>query len=297
VRTGYDSVNPAAIPMNAAVVMGYVDGPYAWTPLEWSWFPRAVRVRIATRASTNSGHVLDVEQGDATPEQAVQWVRMRRAAGEDPSVYCNAATWPNVRAAFGAAGVPEPHYWIAHYDGSTAIPAGAVAKQYNDPPGSGGDYDISAVADYWPGVDPKPVEVTPMMNLVLAQAPGDPAIWVGDGITRRHVPDAKALADIQHVIQTHGGDPTVQQYADLWVLGDPVVDVTAAVTAADGDVKAALGSVLNQLLTAIKAQASGSVVTEAQVQEIETSLNAVVSKAFPGYSGTFTLTPAPPAGS
>ena len=33
--------------------------------------------------------------------------------------------------------------------------------------------------------------------LVISQAKGDPAIWIGDGITRRHIPDPKTLADYQ----------------------------------------------------------------------------------------------------
>jgi hypothetical protein len=149
----YDSVTPSAIPTNAALVGGYVDGAYAWSNADWARFPRSVKVRIAVFPRTNDGHVLDVEQGDATPAQAPGWVTMRRNAGVDPTVYCNASTWSAVISAFQSAGVAAPHYWIAHYDGSPAIPAGAIAKQYNDPPGSGGNYDISAVADFWPGVD------------------------------------------------------------------------------------------------------------------------------------------------
>jgi hypothetical protein len=79
---------------------------------------------------------------------------MRRAAGADPTIYCNASTWPAVRAAFAAANVAEPHYWIAKYDGDPTIPAGAVAKQYRGDVAPG--YDVSSVVDYWPGVDPAP---------------------------------------------------------------------------------------------------------------------------------------------
>jgi len=143
VATMYDSVTATAIPTNAAVVAGYVDGAYAWSNADWARFPESVKVRIAVFASTNDGHVLDVEDGDATPAQAPGWVRMRRAAGLDPIVYCNASTWPSVISAFSSAGIAGPPYWIAQYDGSPAIPSGAVAKQYNDPPGSGGEYDIS----------------------------------------------------------------------------------------------------------------------------------------------------------
>jgi hypothetical protein len=54
-----------------------------------------------------------------------------------------------VRESFVNRGVAEPEYWIAHYDGAANIPVGAVAKQYLNTPG----YDVSAVADYWPGID------------------------------------------------------------------------------------------------------------------------------------------------
>jgi hypothetical protein len=152
-RTMYDSVTPSAIPTSAVLVAGYVDGPYTWSKGDWARFPKAVKVRIATRAATNDGHVLDVEPGDATAAQAVNWVVMRRKAAVDPSIYCSQSAWAGVRAAFAAAGVAAPHYWIAHYDGDKTIPAGAVAKQYADPPNTGGHYDLSAVADHWPGVD------------------------------------------------------------------------------------------------------------------------------------------------
>lgn len=148
-RIMYDSVNPTAIPRDAQMVAGYVNGPYKWKDTDWALFPHAVHVGIAVRAAYNGGEVLDVEIGDATPAQAPGWVQMRRAAGVDPSVYCNSSTWPEVRAAFSAAGVAAPHYWIAHYDGNPAIPNGAVAKQYQNTTG----WDLSSVADYWPGID------------------------------------------------------------------------------------------------------------------------------------------------
>lgn len=154
-RRMYDSTNAADIPTTAQMVAGYLaPSPYAWSAADWARFPHAVKVRIAVRAYTDDGHVLDVESGDATPAQAPGWVQMRRAAGADPTVYCSASAWPTVKAAFAAAHVAEPHWWIAAYPGGgPVIPAGAVAHQYADPLTSGGHYDISAVADHWPGVD------------------------------------------------------------------------------------------------------------------------------------------------
>jgi hypothetical protein len=154
-RTMYDSTTAADIPAGAQMVGGYVDGKYAWTPADWARFPNATHVRIAVFATTNDGVVGDREQGDMTEAQLVTWVRMRRAAGVDPTGYCSESNWAACRAAFAAAGEPEPHWWVASYPGAGAvIPAGAVAHQYADPITSGGHWDLSAVADYWPGIDP-----------------------------------------------------------------------------------------------------------------------------------------------
>lgn len=159
-RIMYDSVRPAAIPRNAEMVAGYLPpSRYAWSTQDWARFPKAVKVQIAIFASVNDGHVLDVEPGDATPAEAPGWVTRRRAAGVDPTVYCNLSTWPTVRAEFRRQGVAEPHYWIARYDNHAEMIAGAVAKQYADPATHGrGHYDLSIVADHWPGVDTPTVE-------------------------------------------------------------------------------------------------------------------------------------------
>jgi hypothetical protein len=150
----YDSTTARDIPTSATKVAGYVDGLYTWTAEDWARFPRAVHVRIAIFGSTNDGVVLDVEPGCASPGEAPGWTQRRRAAGVDPTVYVNLSTWPIVTSAFRGAGVTEPHYWIAHYDNvADNIPMGAVAKQYIDQPRSGGHYDKSVVADFWPGVD------------------------------------------------------------------------------------------------------------------------------------------------
>lgn len=148
----YDAVTVSNIPSTAEMVAGYVDGNYANYSEMKSRFPDAIVVPITVFASDNEGTVLDVEQGDATPQESVGWVQKRRNAGVDPSVYCDTSNWANVRQAFQDAGVREPHYWIADWTGSPHIPDGAVACQYSSP----GPYDVSEVADYWPGIDPAP---------------------------------------------------------------------------------------------------------------------------------------------
>lgn len=229
-RTMYDSVSPGAIPVTAQLVAGYVDGRYAWSAADWARFPNSTHVRIAVFPSTNDGVVLDVEPGDATPVQAPGWVQMRRAAGVDPTVYCSLTDWPAVRRAFAAAGVPEPHYWIAAYPGNgTALYDGAVAHQYADPPGSGGNYDLSAVADFWPGVDPEGDDMDPLELLnypIKREGAGQTgttsllamAAWSDKQITDMHADIANVRAEV---------DAKVSALAAQVVTPNVTVDIDA----------------------------------------------------------------------
>jgi hypothetical protein len=168
-RTMYDAVTASNIPRDAVMVAGYVDKIKLepWSAADWARFPNAVKVEIVKKASSNFGDVLDVEPGDATPAEAPGWVRMRRAAGADPTVYMNASTWPTVRQAFADQGVRPPHYWVAKYDKSPTWGAGwaelgCVAKQYLGDVAPG--IDLSSVADYWPGVDAPGGGTTPSIT-------------------------------------------------------------------------------------------------------------------------------------
>lgn len=179
-RTMYDSVNPGYIPAGATMVAGYADGAYANVPAMRSRFPHATVVSIAVRWTTRA-QVLDVESGDATPTQAVTWCTQTMAdkSNRELTVYCNTSEWPHVRAAFQNAGVTEPNYWVAQYDNDPAIPAGAVAKQFQ---GDTNGYDVSSVAAYWPGVDPAPKPSGPpqwqkLLDHVLAVPEGVYEHW------------------------------------------------------------------------------------------------------------------------
>jgi len=157
-RVMYDSVDVAGLPTGGDLYAGYVDGRYQNAAAIQARFPHVPFVGIATQASTNDGIVLDVENYDATPAQAPGWVKMRRLAGAEPSIYCSEDAWATVAQAFRDAGVTPPPYWVAAYPGAgPGIPAGAVAHQYADM----GGYDVSTVADYWPGVDAAPAPPSP----------------------------------------------------------------------------------------------------------------------------------------
>lgn len=176
-RTLYDSVDPAQIPASAnrkgILVAGYDDGAYADMAGMEARFPDALHVDIAVRWQ-DRGHVLDVENGDATPAEAVKWCTqtMRATPNSELTIYCNASTWPQVRQAFQQAGVHECQYWIAEWNGVKDFPTDstggvevrAVAKQYLSL--SHPNIDISCVVDApgWKGIDApvtQPIPVPP----------------------------------------------------------------------------------------------------------------------------------------
>lgn len=84
-------------------------------------------------------------------------------------------------------------------------------------------------------------------HLILAQLKDSDEIWVGDGLTRRHVADTLELGGLQFWIQQRGGDSTIHEdWEDLRVLGAPVaadVDELQARPIADVD-EAALAAEL-----------------------------------------------------
>lgn len=156
----YDGINVLARGISqlfphAAKVAGYVGGYYAWTQAEWDLFPLADKVTI-TPFVANQGDVLDVETGDATPDQTAGWIEQRHAAGYyRPTIYCSLDVIPAVRKGTGSyiLGV-DYDIWVAYYTGyaqqiaAPGLPAGnCAATQYM----STAEYDVSAIYDpEWP---------------------------------------------------------------------------------------------------------------------------------------------------
>lgn len=269
-RLMYDSITAADIPASAGMVAGYLDGLYAWSAADWMRWPgTTTKVGIAVSVTTNAGHVLDVETGDATPNQAVYWVLNRRAVGVDPSVYCSLSAWAGVRQAFTSRGIVEPHYWVAGYPGAgPTVPDGAVAHQYANENTSGGHYDLSVVLDYWPGVDPTPTikETQPVFWFISKLNPDgtDP------GTTRALLyPSGDVVpvpgANVSDVI-TANQVPCLSVPPAVW---DAMVGLTAAKTAA-------LASQINTAIT--------GGVTPAQIA-------AGVQQALTGLTETFQAKP------
>lgn len=176
-RTMYDSTNPAAIPPDAQMVAGYVNGPNSqWPHSGWDRFPHAVKIRIDVGVPTPqplAADVADLENGnfgtDGSPAAlaaaGAAWVKTRQARGWWSTLYCDANLLPAVRDACRGLHV---YYWIANWD--LAVPQAAgliggdvVAVQWASPTSNGlPDYDLSVVSDSWfpPPAPPVPAPVS-----------------------------------------------------------------------------------------------------------------------------------------
>lgn len=186
-RAMFDGISALSMPPGGDLYAGYVDGEWPSANAIGIRFPGKLVVRIATSPNTNDGVVGDGPPDNGTWPQWIQWVVRRRAAGVDPTMYCSLSAWPAGQATFDAAGVAQPHWWVAHYSPDASIPAGAVALQHTETSG----YDISSVADYWPGVDPAPhpaaaaaplIEETSMQIEPTSVHPGEYAMIVPPGV-------------------------------------------------------------------------------------------------------------------
>jgi hypothetical protein len=115
-RVMFDSVTVSGLPADAPAVAGYVNGLYANVAELARRFPKRRRKTIAVTASVDA-HVLDIETGDATPDEAPGWVaRHDHKKYGTPILYTMASQVEAVEDAMGAAGYKrsEYHIWSAH---------------------------------------------------------------------------------------------------------------------------------------------------------------------------------------
>lgn len=237
-----DSTNWAAIPVSTQLVAGYVPpSSFAWPSQAWARFTGSILVKITPSASVHGAgvQVLDVEKGDATPAQVPGWVSASLGAGQEPTTYCNLATWPAVISACLNAGTPVPQAWVAEWDGVQTLPTvtvngvtyTAIAKQYADPAhGSGGDWDASIVANFWPGIDQgQGVDMTPEEHAwlqalygafyVTASTPYGETIFDGEkNIEAAETAEQTALGNIATLVKgVQAGTVDVAQLAQALV--------------------------------------------------------------------------------
>lgn len=253
-RRMYDAVTVPDIPAGATLVAGYADGSYANVPQLRSRFPHAEVATIAV-AHTTRAMVADIERGDMTPETAVLWARdtMHDVANDLLTLYANTSTWPSVKAAFAAAGVSLPQWFAADYDGVAVLGPGQIAKQYVDT----GGYDMSVVADFWPGVDPAPAPPSPPTPPEDIVTPADAQLFVQALLAHEFVDAGEKNPD---------GSQAVRTLSDLFSFLDLHHSVDLQQDAALAAQVKSLSAQVTALSAALAAVAKGeSAVVEAAV--------------------------------
>jgi len=112
-----DAVNPANLPAGLDAYAGYDDGQWPDFPVISAQHPN-VPVLDITVVAINKGTCLDIENGDATIDQAPDWYKKRVAAGVNrPAFYTSESNLLALVTALSNAGVSRYAYrvWSAHY--------------------------------------------------------------------------------------------------------------------------------------------------------------------------------------
>lgn len=151
-RLLYDSVTATDIPLGVEMVAGYSNGRYANYAALKQRFPTIPVLGISVRADhSHLAHVLDIEQGDASPSQFYGWATSMANAGvHRPTAYISRSAAPGLLA--GRPRRVTVDLWVADWTGFphelSFTGANVVAVQYASPTTrSGGHFDISAVWD------------------------------------------------------------------------------------------------------------------------------------------------------
>lgn len=112
-----DAVTVANLPAGLDAYAAYLNGLYANYGAVAGRFPGAHLLGITINLS-NLGECIDIEQGDAVPAQAPQYVSERLAAGvARPVLYGSISAMPAIVGYLNGAGFSRSQYrlWAAHY--------------------------------------------------------------------------------------------------------------------------------------------------------------------------------------
>lgn len=167
----FDSVTLSAIPAAAPAVAGYVNGnwpTYNQVVVKW---PQARHLSISVNQAGDA-ECLDVEGGDATPDQAPAWILRQQARGvARPVVYTSVSAAQTLLNVLAHAGIPRAsvRLWTAHYTYTAhlcgpgcgyGLTTTADATQWTDR-SLGRNLDESLTAESFFGATPPPPVAPP----------------------------------------------------------------------------------------------------------------------------------------
>lgn len=181
INSTVDDISKLMQHQTISLVAGYVNGHYAWSAEDWAKFPSQAHVTIDVNGSNPSADVLDVEPGDATPADAVVWVRnkLKQNPHYPPILYVNRSNMTTVIGNLSKAGYAlgrDYRFWVATLDGTQGLPdmRGVTAVQYASSAMTGTNVDLSVVYDvnFKAPVSPPPVR-PPVSGPTISQQDAD----------------------------------------------------------------------------------------------------------------------------
>lgn len=116
----FDSVTVGEIPGNAHAVLCYTGGDYHTCPEVRKKFGKHVHILTCAISADEDAMLLDVENGDATPEQCADWYYRQQRRGSDwIGFYASVSVMQRIINLLKAAGIQRHQYKIltAHYAG------------------------------------------------------------------------------------------------------------------------------------------------------------------------------------
>lgn len=190
--TMFDSISAGDLPAgDGYAYAGYVDGRFANVAEIRDRFPGAHVLSIAVFAE-HDADCLDIETGDATPEQAAAWfLRQKTRGAARPCLYASAFVMDTqVLPAIRAAGISREtvRLWSAHYTGSPHRCGPASCRELGtDADGTqwtdralGRNLDQSLLADDFFGTAPAPHPPAPAQNWTQAMIGNLPLLIQGN---------------------------------------------------------------------------------------------------------------------
>jgi hypothetical protein len=134
----FDSVTVGDLPRGELAYAGYVDGQWpTWDELR-AWAPRARLVSIAVHPASRA-LILDVESGDAGPQDVAGFVRAGHERGLwAPGFYTSLVNVGEVLDRLHSAGIPRNRFrvWTAHWTGVAHLCSPACAPTMNTTAGA-----------------------------------------------------------------------------------------------------------------------------------------------------------------
>jgi hypothetical protein len=169
----YDGVTVPKIPSTARIVMGYIDGHYNNIDSVRARFPDAVIIDITVTGDIKAV-MCDREKGDLTASEAAAYaVRRVKTLNKTATVYTSkddiSAVQQAVKDLSANAKLTRRQrkmilMFAADWTGQAHMVKGCVGTQFTNNP----DYDISQIANRWPGVmEPMAVHRRLAMHVAL----------------------------------------------------------------------------------------------------------------------------------